>query len=1058
MSTLRISAWGIRNPIPVAILFIALTLAGVIAYGKLPIKQYPNISFPVVAVSVTQSGAAPAQMETQITRPVENAIAGVSNVKHISSNISLGASTTSIEFELGTDMQKATDDVRTAVERVRVNLPPGIDPPTVQRIDVDAAPILTYAVSSPKLAPQELSWFVDDTVARALQAQHGVAQVVRIGGIDREINVTLDPERMRAFGVTAPQVNAALYAFNTDEAGGRAGVGGQEQTVRVLGQAATVGALRDLVVPVPGRFVRLSDVAEVGDGAAEPRAFALLNGRPAVAFEVNKTRDASDVETEDVVKAAIARLQQAHPDVGFDLVVSTVTQTRHSYEATVHVLLEGMVLAALVVFLFLRNWRATLIAAVAMPLSLAPTFVAMALFGFSLNVITLLSLTLVIGILVDDAIVEIENIEKRIERGQSPYRASLIGADAIGLAVIATTAAIVVVFLPVSFMSGIVGQFFREFGLTVAVAVMFSLVVARLLTPLLAAYFLRATVHVRPARAAGGFYRRALDWALGHPWLSASLGGLLFFGTVTFVVVGAAVGIVPVGFQPIGDPGYLYLNVEGPPGASRADMELAGARLTRLLRAEPDVQDVFVQIGSGGASGGFSAPSGGGLGSGSVTVVLKAHRAHTTDGFKRLVRPKLRTVPDVRVTTLGGFGSADVEIVLSSEDPALLTRTQLELEKEMRGLRQISDVRPAPPPSGPELVVRPKPEEAARLGVTSQALAQVLRIATIGDIDAASAKFSEGERRIPIRVRLPEAARTDLATLGELEAPIVGGAAVTPLSTVADLSFEAGPGNIVRYGRERRASVQADLNGSSLGTVLQAVNRLPVLKRLPAGVTQAQIGDVEALAQTLSGFVGAIFSGVALIFGVLVLLFRSFFKPLIILAALPLSIVGAVAALTLTHTELDMPVFIGVLMLLGIAAKNSILLVEFAIEDERAGQTRLQALHNACRERARPIVMTTVAMVAGMLPTAMGLGAGSEFRQPMAIAVIGGLISSTALSLVLVPVIYLFVDRFEGWLLPKLGRIATPRRPGDDAPILDGEETLVTPTHPGDDRLAVAAE
>ena len=1062
MSTLRISAWGIRNPIPVAILFIALTLAGLIAYGRLPIKQFPNISFPVVAVSVTQSGAAPAQMETQITRPVENAVAGVSNVKHIMSNVSLGSSTTSIEFELGTDMQKAADDVRTAVERVRVNLPPGIDPPTVQRIDVDAAPILTYAVSSPKLAPQQLSWFVDDTVARALQAEHGVAQVVRVGGIDREINVTLDPQRMRAFGVTAPQVNAALYQFNTDETGGRAGVGGQEQTVRVLGQAATVDALRGLVVPVPGRFVRLSDVAEVGDGAAEPRAFALLNGRPAVAFQVNKTRDASDVSTEDAVKGAIARLQTAHPEVGFDLVVSTVTQTRQSYEATVHVLLEGMVLAALVVFLFLRNWRATLIAAVAMPLSLAPTFLAMALFGFSLNVITLLSLTLVIGILVDDAIVEIENIEKRIERGQSPYRASLIGADSIGLAVIATTAAIVVVFLPVSFMSGIVGQFFREFGLTVAVAVLFSLVVARLLTPLLAAYFLKPTTHVQPPRQIGGFYRRSLDWALGHPWLSAVFGGGLFFGTITFVVVGAAVGIVPVGFQPIGDPGFFYLNVEGPPGASRADMELAGARVTRLLRAEPEVQDVFVQIGSGGASSGFGGPSGGGLGGGNVTVVLRPHRTHTTDGFKRMIRPKLRTLPDVRMTTLGSFGAADVEIVLSSEDPALLTRTQLELQKEMRTLRQISDVRPAPPPAGPELVVRPKPDEAARLGVTSQALAQVLRIATIGDIDAASAKFSEGERRIPIRVRLPEGARTDLRTLGELEVPVLGGgaggAAVTPLATVADLSFEAGPGNIVRYGRERRASVQADLHDSSLGTALQAVNRLPVLKHLPAGVKQAQVGDVEALAQTISGFIGAIFSGVALIFGVLVLLFRSFFKPAIILGALPLSIVGAVAALTVAHIELDMPVFIGVLMLLGIAAKNSILLVEFAIEDERAGQTRLQALHNACRERARPIVMTTVAMVAGMAPTALGLGAGSEFRQPMAVAVIGGLISSTALSLVLVPVIYLFVDRFEGWLTPKLGRFATPRRPGDDAPIREDEETLVTPVHPGDDRLAPAAE
>jgi HAE1 family hydrophobic/amphiphilic exporter-1 len=430
---LRISALAIRNPIPVAILFIALTLMGLISYGQLPIKQYPNISFPLVAVTVTQSGAAPTEMETQITRPIEDAVAGIAGVKHISSDITLGASTTSIEFELGSDMQKVTDEVRTAIDRTRVLLPPGIDPPNIQRVDIDSAPILTYAVSSNTLSPVDLSWFVDDTVARAIQAGKGVAQVSRLGGIDREINVTLDPAKMAAFAVTAPQVNAALYQFNIDEAGGRANIGAQEQTVRILGQAQTVEALRALVIPAAGRYVTLGDVAEVGDGQAEARGFARLDNRPAVAFQVNKTRDASDVSVEKVVVAAVAKLQAAHPEVKFTLVVSTVAQTRAGFTATIHVLIEGMGLAALVVFLFLRSWRATAIAAIAMPLSLAPTFTAIQLMGFSLNSITLLSLTLVIGILVDDAIVEIENIEKRIERGATPYRAALIGADSIGL-------------------------------------------------------------------------------------------------------------------------------------------------------------------------------------------------------------------------------------------------------------------------------------------------------------------------------------------------------------------------------------------------------------------------------------------------------------------------------------------------------------------------------------------------------------------------------------------------------------------------------------------------
>ena len=1059
---IRISAWSIRNPIPVAILFVALTLGGLIAYSTLPIKHFPNISFPVVSVSVAQSGAAPSEMETQITRPIEDAISGVTNVKNIASNVSLGVSSTTIEFELGSDMQKATDDVRSAVERTRVLLPPSIDPPTVQRIDIDGAPILTYAVASDKMSPTELSWFVDNVVGRALQSQSGVAQVGRVGGVDREINVTLSPDRMRALGVTAPQVNVALAQFNADQAGGRANIGGQEQTVRVLGQAQTVDQLREVTIPAAGRYVRLMDVAEVGDGAGESRGFARLDNRPAVAFSVNKTRDASDVTVEKKVLAGIDALAKAHPEVRFTPVVSTVEQTRETYNATVHVLIEGMLLAALVVFLFLRNWRATLISAAAMPLSLIPTFLAISLMGFSLNMITLLSLTLVIGILVDDAIVEVENIEKRIERGATPYRAALIGADSIGLAVIATTASIVVVFTPVSFMPGIPGQFFKEFGLTVAVAVIFSLIVARLLTPVMAAYFLKAGGTPKDAKPLGGFYGKSLDWALKHPWVSSTFGGFLFFATVAFVVVGAAMGFVPVGFQPVENPGYFYLNVEGPPGADRADMERVITDTTRLLKAQPDVERVFAQVGGASAGGGFGEAAGADLRSGNVTVILKQKRAHTTDQVKNLLRPQLRSIRDVRVTTLSGFGQADVEIVLSGADGALLAKTQTELQRQMHDVKAVTDPRPAPPPSAPEIVVRPRPDEAARLGVTAQALAAVLRVATIGDIDANIAKFSEGERRIPIRVRLPESARSDLDTVRNLGVPTASGG-VTTLESVADVAFQAGPGRIVRYQRERRASVQADLaDGGSLGTALQDIHRLPVMKKLPEGVREAQIGNAEALQQVIGGFIWAIFAGVALIFGVLVLLFRSFFKPAIILAALPLTLVGAVTAITVARLEIDMPVFIGLLMLMGIAAKNSILLVEFAIEDERAGQTQWQAIHNACRERARPIVMTTVAMIAGMLPTALGLGRGSEFRQPMAVAVIGGLISSTILSLVLVPVIYLIVDRFEQAVVPRLGRLVTRKSPGDDAPIRDGEETLVTDTPPAPSaarpRQVVAAE
>ncbi|CAD7339997.1 efflux RND transporter permease subunit [Sphingomonadales bacterium 56] len=1024
---MRISAWAIRNPIPVVSLFILLTIAGIVAYVGLPIKQFPNVNFPVVSVTVTQNGAAPSEVENQITRPIENALSSVAGVKHISSTAVLGSSTTTVEFELHSDMQKATDDVRTAVERARIDLPPGIDPPLVQRLDIDSAPILTYAVSAPGMGDTELSRFIDKVATRALQAQAGVAQVHRIGGADREINIVLDAQRMAALGVTAPQVNNALAAFHSDDPGGRADVGAVEQTIRVLGSSMTIDRLRELAIPVQGRYVRLADIAEIGDGSAEQRGFARLDGRPVTAIQVSKTREASDISVEDRAIKVIAQLQADHPGVTFTKLVSTVDSTRRTFASTQHVLIEGIFLAVIVVYIFLRNWRATIIAAVAMPLSLIPTFVLMSAMGFSLNSITLLALTLVIGILVDDAIVEVENIEKRIETGETPYRAALIGADAIGLAVIATTATIIAVFAPVSLIPGQAGQFFREFGLTVAVAVLFSLVVARLLTPLMAAYFLvplKDRAH-REKRPVNPIYGRILDWALAHRWKTMGIGAGIFALSLLLA------SFAPVGFQPVGNPGYLYIAVQGPPGATRDDMARAVNDATRMLSAEPAVERVFAQVGS--TSGGFSA--GDDMRTGTLTVVLKHDRDVTTDEFRSIIRPKLRDIPDVRLSNQGTFGSASVNIVLAGEDGQALERTQTELLRQMRKVPSISDPRPAPPPAGPELIVTPRAEEAARLNVDSRTLAQVLRIATIGDIDASVAKYSDGDERVPIRVRLPEGARKDLDTIANLRVPTLDGQ-TTPLSAVADIQFKAGPGKIVRYDRERRVSVEADLvAGRTLGQALQEVAALPVMRNLPQGVQEAKVGDSEAMSELFGGFMLAIVAGIGLTFSVLVLLFKGFFKPAVILAALPLSLLGAFAALVLFGKTLDLPAMIGLLMLLGLCAKNSILLVEFAIEEERAGTPMTQALRNACRERARPIVMTTVAMAAGMLPTALGIGEGAEFRQPMALAVIGGLITSTALSLIFVPVIYEIVDSIERWIAPRAARLVTPRQAGDDDPF-----------------------
>ena len=1059
MAQLRISTWGIQNPVPVAILFIALVALGSASYLKLPIKQRPNVTFPNVIITVTENGAAPSEMETQITRPIENALAGVSNIETIQSTVTRGVSTTQVEFPLSEDMQKKTDEIRTKVEQTRVQMPRDIDPPTVQRADIDNEAILNYAVSAPGMSDVDLSWYIDDTVTRTLQGEEGVAQVSRVGGVNREINVILNPDKLAGFGLTATQVNDALRNFSLDASGGQVEVGGRRQTIRVLGTPETVAKLRDTQIPtVGGRYIRLSDVAEVGDGSSEIDGFARLDGKSVVGFQLMKTRDVSDITVEDRVIKAIHDKLECHPEdaakkkgwgggkpggaggqrgrpgqaaaagappgIKFTKVLSTVDNTRNNFTATEHALLEGMFLAAVVVFLFLKDWRATLITAVAMPVSLIPTFAAMVLFGFSLNTITLLSLTLVIGILVDDAIVEIENIQKRVDAGARPYRAALEGADAIGLAVVATTCTIVVVFLPVSFMPGIPGQFFKEFGLTVSVAVLFSLLTARLLTPLLAAYFLKPTAHPQERGPLRGPYRTALEWALSHRWLAIIGGGLIFLASLSMLKV------LQFGLQPEGNPDYYYITIQGPPGATASDMEQIIRNVNRQVQNRPETLHTFATAGSTASSGFGGGGGGSALNQGTVIVVVKHGDRPSIHEIKDEVRPSLMTVPDARVTfDSGGFGSGGVQITLTSEDGPALERSALELQREMHTLKDIANPVPGAQPVGPELVIRTKPDEAARLGVSLDTISAAARVATIGDIDANVAKFNDGAQRVPIRVRLPQAARADLDTIRSLRLPTASGKTTT-LGSVADVTFQAGPAQIQRFDRMRRLSVQADRVGNiQLGQAIREANQLPVMRNLPEGVRPAQFGENRILGQFFSGFVMAIVSGLCLVYAVMALLFKSFFKPMVILSALPLAIGGAFFGLLVGNMPISLPSAIGLLMLLGLAAKNSILLVEYAIERERAGVGQRQALIEACRERARPIIMTTLAMQAGMLPTALGLGAGSEFRQPMAVAVIGGLLTSTALSLVLVPVVYEFIDDFEQWLTPKFGRLITPREP-----------------------------
>lgn len=1021
----NISGWAIHNPVATTVIFLLLTVAGLFSYPMLRINNTPDLDLPAVVVSVLQAGAAPTEMESQVTRRVEDAVSGLGQVKTIRSTVVDGSSTTVIEFILGTNIDRASNDVRDAVGRIRSELPAGIRDPVVTRIEATGGAIVTFTVASPRMTVPELSWLVDDTIAKAMLAVPGVAQVNRVGGVNREIRVALRPDRLLALGITANQVNAQLREQNINLPGGRGAVGAGEQAIRTLGSALTVAELRERSIILPsGRSARLAELADVEDGTAEVRTAARLDGRPVVGFEIIRTRGSSEVRVAEQVMARAAELSAEMDGVAITAISTTATFVLAGYHAAIEALVFGAGLAMLVVYLFLRDWRATVMASLAMPLSLIPTFLVMHWLGFSLNNVTLLGLTLVVGVLVDDAIVEIENIVRHIRQnpGISVFRAALDASTEIGLAVVATTATILAVFVPVAFMPGIPGQFFRQFGLTVAAAVVFSLVVARLLTPLLGAYFLKP--HAGPGAgepermsAIGRMYDATLHWCLRHK-RTTILGGVGFFAFSLSLIP-----LISQDFVPGADRGRISMSIELAPGATLDETDAVVREATRIMRERPEVTSVFASLGT-------LVGGGGGPGLGSVTrsgdprtanimatLVPFNQRALRQVEIENLLRPQLEQIPGARVRFgADGQSGSRLQVTLVGNDPAALSAAGDALAAQMRDIPGLSGARSTAALARPELQITPREARAADLGVSVSAIANTVRLATVGDVDQALPRFTLADRQIPIRVMLDQRARGDMAELRALRVEGRAGLAV-PLEAVADIQHAAGPAQIDRLGRQRQLTVEAELGGMPLGDATRLVAALPIMSSLPPGVQNRPTGDSEVMAELFGGFLMALGAGVLLVYLVLVLLFGGFLQPLTIMSALPLSLGGALLALILAQKAMGVSAVIGVLMLMGIVAKNSILLVEYAILIREGGRVgREAAIIEACRKRARPIVMTTIAMVAGMAHIALGIGAESEFRAPMALVVIGGLATSTLLSLLFVPVAYVYVDRLEEWI------------------------------------------
>jgi len=1011
---LNVSAWSIRSPMPATVACLVLVVLGLFSLRNLPISRIPNIDIPIVQVAITQSGAAPGELESQVTKKVEDAVASVPDIWHIISTVTDGSSVTTIQFYVGsTNVDRALNSVKDQIAKIRPDLPRTINEPIVNRLDVEGLPIVTYAVASPRMSVEQLSWFVDDTVARAVQSVRGVGSVTRSGGVDREIRIALDPKKLLSLGITAAAVNAQLRATNVDLAGGRGELAGQEQAIRTLAATRTVSDLSALSIALPnGRKANLDEVGTVTDGAAEARTFARLDGKPIVAFAISRAKGASDVGVDALVADKIAELRKQHPEVELTKIDTQVVATIGNYHSALETLVEGALLSVIVVFLFLRDLRATLITIIALPLSAVPTFWAMDLLGFSLNMVSLLAITLVTGILVDDAIVEIENIVRHMRMGKSAYRAALEAADEIGLAVIAISMTIVAVFMPVSFMAGIAGQYFRQFGMTVAIAVLFSLLVARFVTPIAAAYFLRA--HDAPPPKDGPlmrFYTRVVCGSVRHRWITLALGLILFMGSI------ASTKLLPSGFIPADDLARTLLAVELPPGSRLIDTDRVTRDIAQRLKSRPEVKSVIVYGGQllGGMGGAGEVRRATLV----INLVHKSERAMTQKELQKLIGLDLTSVPDVRFWFLKDNGQRDISLIIAGNELEQINEAANQLASEMRRIQIIDNPMSTAELDRPELQIIPKQQIAADLGVTTEALSETIRVATIGDIDANLAKFNAGDRLVPIRVQLAEAARSDVGLLEGLRVATAAGGSV-PLSAVADFTIRRGPTAINRYDRSRRVTIEGDLSGETpLGVALDAIRALPAAKNLPAGVEIKESGDVAIMTEVTGAFAAAMGAGLMLVYGLLILLFGSFVQPVTILFSLPLSIGGAVLALLVTQRPISMPVVIGMLMLMGIVTKNAIMLVDFAVEEIFRGTSRLEALVEAGRKRARPIVMTTIAMVSGMLPAAFAFGDGGEFRSPMAIAVIGGLVVSTVLSLVFVPAAFTVLDDIGrvGWQL-----------------------------------------
>ncbi|MEL6440900.1 MAG: efflux RND transporter permease subunit [Cyanobacteria bacterium J06621_8] len=1037
------SSWSIKNPVPTLVTFLILGVIGITSFLTLGIDESPNIDVPIVIVDVFQRGVSPTELETQVTKKVEDAVANLDGIDKLRSTITDGSSSTTIIFNLGIDSDRAVNEVRNTIAQIRPDLPQNIDEPRVNKLQFTDDDVVFYAVVSQQRTVEELSNLVDLTIIPELLNVEGVGGVSRFGGVEREVGVNLDPARLQAFGITATEIESQIAQFNINLSGGRSEVGGREQSVRTLGSATSIDELESYPIEISdGSTVALSNFGEVIDGFEESRQKALFNSQPVVGFNVNRSLGSTLVSVEEAVRKKITELNTTLPsDVQLDLIFTGADQIRASYRGTIYALVLGCLLTVLTVGMFLRDWRVTLITATTLPLSIIPTFWVMKSLGYTLNSMSLLALALAVGNLVDDAICMIENIDRHLQMNKKPFQAALDAAREIGLAIVATTATIVAVFIPVAFMGGVPGQFFQPFGITVAVSTMFSTLVACTVTPMLSAYFLKPkkqlfqhprfrafnaiSYDITPEGGESNIatrngesqlssssqdlelnadsklqpYRSLLKLALKNRISTLILAATFFFASLQLIP------FIPQGLFDAGDTGFAIILVELPPGSQLEDTGAVLAQLDRQLQQRPEVKSVLSEVGDNSIIN---------TGSLFVNLVPKNERDISLKEFQEEMRQFFQEIPGARISfrSQGAGGTTkDVSLILRSNNPQILTETANELEQEVRKLPGLVEVTTSASLVQPEIIIEPDPQRAADLGVSVQAIANTASIASIGNIDINLPKFNLPDRQISIRVQVDPEKRQDLETLKNLQIPARNGGLV-PLQAVANIRLGSSPATIERFNRNRQITLEANLQGVSLGNAVAQIRALPIMQSLPPEVKEEPAGDAEIMRDIFARFAEALGLAILCIYAILVLLYNNFAYPLAILVALPLSIGGALLGLLVTQKELGLFALIGIVLLMGLVTKNAILLVDFALASLKEGKSQRKAVISAGVSRLRPILMTSISTIAGMIPIALEFGADGEVRSPMAIAVIGGFTTSTLLTLIVVPVLFTYVNSF----------------------------------------------